>query len=166
MVAGLCRLIIGQPCTRRKLAPFAFLHTRAPALPPASISWYTHKQNQIMIISGSFFNDYPLPLSSTSCKWLHSRCLGPQAREHIDWRWPLSCVHSVMMAFSAQLAVGRGSCPSPFTLSTPSTRVALPLHPLPSKTSEISVLSIAPLPFSLVRTYLRRGWWWIKKGWG
>jgi hypothetical protein len=34
----------------------------------------------------------------------------PQTREYIDWQWPLSCVHSVMMVFSAQLGDvgGRG----------------------------------------------------------
>jgi hypothetical protein len=27
-----------------------------------------------------------------------------QTREYSDWRWPLSCVYTVMMVFSAQLA--------------------------------------------------------------
>jgi hypothetical protein len=40
----------------------------------------------------------------------------PQTREYIDWRWPLSCVHSVMMVFSTQLGEGEGvhCTPSPF----------------------------------------------------
>jgi hypothetical protein len=38
----------------------------------------------------------------------------PQTREYIDWRWPLSCVHSVMMmVFLAQLTEGGGHAHSP-----------------------------------------------------
>ncbi len=51
----------------------------------------------------------------------------PQTREYIDWQWPLSCVHSVIMVFSAQLGdVGGegGEGPHPFT------------HPFFRKTSE------------------------------
>jgi hypothetical protein len=50
----------------------------------------------------------------------------PQTREYIDWKWPISCVHSAMMVFVAQLAEGGGARPPPFTLSTPSTRVTSP----------------------------------------
>ncbi len=32
----------------------------------------------------------------------------PQNKVYIDWRWPLPCVHSVMIVFSAQLAEGGG----------------------------------------------------------
>jgi hypothetical protein len=44
----------------------------------------------------------------------------------VDWRWPLFCVHSVIMVFSAQLAEGGGlgvhaHCPPPFppSISSP-----------------------------------------------
>jgi len=60
-------------------------------------------------------------------------------RVHIDWRWPLSRIRSVMMVFSAQLAESGGALTTtPFTLSTSST----PPPPVP-----VTVLShIAPLP--------------------
>jgi hypothetical protein len=51
------------------------------------------------------------------------RSLGPQTREHIDWKWPLSYVHPVMMIFTAKLAEGGGARPLSFTQSIPSTRV-------------------------------------------
>ncbi len=43
--------------------------------------------------------------------------------EYIDWRWPLTSVHSVMMVFLAQLGEGGGEGvhPTPVTLSTLST---------------------------------------------
>ncbi len=44
-----------------------------------------------------------------------------QTREYIGWRWSLSCVHSVMMVFSAQLAEGGGT--HPFALYLPPNRV-------------------------------------------
>jgi hypothetical protein len=47
-----------------------------------------------------------------------------------DRRRPLSCVHSFMMVFSAQLAGCGGARPPSFTLSTPSTRVMSPPHTL------------------------------------
>jgi hypothetical protein len=50
---------------------------------------------------------------------------------HVDWRWPLSRLCSMVMAFSAQLAedVGAFYLPSPLELP-------LPLHAPPMKTSE------------------------------
>jgi hypothetical protein len=59
-----------------------------------------------------------------------------QTRDYIDWRWPLSCVHSFMIVFSAQLAVH-----PLFTLSTSSTRVSnAPSTPSPSRlVSEIKL---------------------------
>ncbi len=53
----------------------------------------------------------------------------PQTRENIDWRWPLSCVHSVMMVFSSQLTEGGDARPPPFILSTPSRNLPRPFHP-------------------------------------
>jgi hypothetical protein len=47
-----------------------------------------------------------------------------QAREYLGWIFPLSCVHSVMMVFSAQLNEGGGSSSTPFHS----------IYPLPSKT--------------------------------
>jgi hypothetical protein len=44
--------------------------------------------------------------------------LRSKTRENLDWRWPLACVHSVMMVFSAQLVEGVGS-PSPFRSTYP-----------------------------------------------
>jgi hypothetical protein len=72
--------------------------------------------------------------------------------EYIDWRWPLSCVHSAMIVFSTQLAEGGGASasPTPFTLSIPSNRYPRLLHPLSSKSSErmLPTLShVGPLPF-------------------
>ncbi len=74
----------------------------------------------------------------------------PQTREYIDWRWlPLSCVHSVMMVFAAQLADGGvHTLPLSSYLPPPLEWFRL-LHPLPSKTSKILLhvhKSIAPLP--------------------
>ncbi len=60
---------------------------------------------------------------------------GPQTRDYIDWRWQHFCVHSVTMVFSAQLAEGRGLCPTPNSLYLPPPLELL--RPLPSKTSEI-----------------------------
>jgi hypothetical protein len=64
-------------------------------------------------------------------------------RVHIDWRWPLSRIRSVMMVFSAQLAESGGALTTtPFTLSTSST----PPPPVP-----VTVVShIACLPALLV----------------
>jgi hypothetical protein len=42
------------------------------------------------------------------------KTFAPQIRENIDWRWPLTCVHSIMMVFSSQLAEGGGTRPDPF----------------------------------------------------
>ncbi len=39
--------------------------------------------------------------------------------EYIDWQWPLSFVHSVMMAFSAQLAEDGGTMHTPFQSIVP-----------------------------------------------
>ncbi len=35
----------------------------------------------------------------------------PAIPSYLDWRWPLSCLHSVMMVFSTQLAEGGDACP-------------------------------------------------------
>ncbi len=81
----------------------------------------------------------------------------PQTREYIDWRWPpLSCVHSMMMVFVAQLADGGVHHALPLSsYLPPPLELRRPLHPLPSKTSKILLhvhKSIARLPFSLVET--------------
>jgi hypothetical protein len=47
-------------------------------------------------------------------------------REYIDLRWLLSCVHSVMMVFSVQIAEGGGPCPPPLNSVYPATQVTLP----------------------------------------
>jgi hypothetical protein len=63
-------------------------------------------------------------------------------RKYIHCRLEIatSCVHSVMMIFSAQLAEGMGARLPPFTLSTPQLQLHGPFAgPLPSKTSEIYV---------------------------
>jgi hypothetical protein len=78
-----------------------------------------------------------------------------QTREYIDWRWPLSCVHSIIMVFSAQLAEGGGSWPllSFYCICPHHKSFIAPSTPLPSKTSELQQpvrKLIAPLPFSLV----------------
>jgi hypothetical protein len=39
------------------------------------------------------------PMSS-----LHQTMAQKQTREYVDWTWPFSCVRSVKMVFSAQLA--------------------------------------------------------------
>ncbi len=61
----------------------------------------------------------------------------------VDWRWLLSYVHSVMMVLSARIAwyflPAWVACPPLFTLSTPPLELSLPLHPLPSKTSQIKL---------------------------
>jgi hypothetical protein len=61
------------------------------------------------------------------------------SREYLDWRWPLSCVHSVMIEFLVQLAQGKDANPPFFTLSTPSILVLSPPPHLPRKTSEIKL---------------------------
>jgi hypothetical protein len=43
-----------------------------------------------------------------------------QTGEHIDWRWPFSCVHSVILVFLSQYADGGCAWPTPF----------LPIYPL------------------------------------
>jgi hypothetical protein len=58
--------------------------------------------------------------------------------EYIDWQWPLSCVLSLMMVFSAQLAKGEGARPPP----------------LERENATVPTLShVGPLPFSLMITY-------------
>ncbi len=80
-----------------------------------------------MIILGSYFTYQSSPLYLyILVEGMHSRWLGPQTREYIDWRWPFSCVNSFMMVFSAQLAEDGVHIPTPFTLSTPTTRITLP----------------------------------------
>ncbi len=51
----------------------------------------------------------------------------------VDWRRPLSCVNSVMMVFSAQLAQGGGTRTPPFILSTPSLDLRRPIPPSPQQ---------------------------------
>jgi hypothetical protein len=69
-----------------------------------------------------------------------------------DWRWPLSCVHSVMMVFLVQLPEG-GVHAYPLSSVYPLDSNSTPHRPLPSKTSELPVLkSIASLLFSLITT--------------
>jgi hypothetical protein len=51
-----------------------------------------------------------------------------QTRECIDWRWSLSCVTSVMMVFSVQLAEDEGPYLPSFTLSTPHLQWRRPHH--------------------------------------
>ncbi len=61
--------------------------------------------------------------------------LGPsrsQTREYIDWQWPLSGVHSIIMVISAQPGEGGRVHALPLDSST----VAPSTPPLPSKTSE------------------------------
>ncbi len=50
---------------------------------------------------------------------------GAQTGEFLDWRWPLSGVHSIMMVKSAQSGVGGGCTPFPFTLSTITSKVVV-----------------------------------------
>ncbi len=60
----------------------------------------------------------------------------PKTREYIDWRWPYSCVLSLMTVFSAQFAEGGGSVhahPMSCSLSTPYTRFASPSPPPPQQ---------------------------------
>ncbi len=78
-----------------------------------------------------------------------------QTREYsIDWRWPLSCVHSVMMVFMPSLLRVGFECPPPsLYIFTPfrSSYVA-PLYPLPiAKLARYSYLhsSMSPLSPSL-----------------
>ncbi len=77
----------------------------------------------------------------------------PHTREYKDLRFPLYCVHLLM------ILRGWGSMPLPtpfhsiYPLHSIYVKLRHPLHPLPSKTSEICppvLKSIAPLPFSLV----------------
>jgi hypothetical protein len=64
--------------------------------------------------------------------------LGSQTGEYIDWRWPLSCEHSVMMVFSAQFAEGRDALVNPLLLYLPPPlELHHPLYPIPCKTCEI-----------------------------
>jgi hypothetical protein len=39
--------------------------------------------------------------------------LSPQTREYIEWRWPLFCVHAVMMVFRPSLMRVRCARPPP-----------------------------------------------------
>jgi hypothetical protein len=61
------------------------------------------------------------------------RLVEPHTREQTDWRWPISCVHSVMMVFAAHHDGGPCSMPTPFhsTVPFPSTLLRRPLHPTP-----------------------------------
>ncbi len=72
--------------------------------------------------------------------------------------WPLSCVHSVMIVFSAQLAEGGGPFSTPF--HTPSTRVSSPFKPpseikLPvlESIASLTLLSEPPSPHEKGRGY-------------
>ncbi len=53
------------------------------------------------------------------------------------WNWPLSCINSVMMVFLAQLAEGEGVANPLSHYLPPPLELRRPLHPPPSKTSEI-----------------------------
>jgi hypothetical protein len=71
----------------------------------------------------------------------------PETRDYRRRKWPHSCVHTVMMVFSAQLAEGGGASP-PL-----STRVTSPPPP-PARLARYSYLSS---PISLNK--LKQGYW-------
>ncbi len=80
--------------------------------------------------------------------WCH-----PQTRECIDWRWPLQCVHSVMMVFRGPslLRVEWGCSPTtfhsppPLELCRPSSP---PPHPSPASIARYSNLYSNQSPLS------------------
>jgi hypothetical protein len=79
-----------------------------------------------------FFHRYYL--AYFACMRVWSRA---QTREYIDWRWPLSCIHSDLIIFLVLLRA-RGLTQTPFTLYlTHPLELRRPSHPLASKTGEI-----------------------------
>ncbi len=66
-------------------------------------------------------------------------------RVHVEWRFPLYRVRSVVMVFSVQLAASRGARPTPFTFSTPSTQVMSLLHPPPQQYQRENATLYSPL---------------------
>jgi hypothetical protein len=64
-------------------------------------------------------------------------------RVQIDWQWPLSVVHSIMMVNSAKLGEDGCARPPPFTLSTPST-------PSPAKLARYFYQCAPPCPSPLL----------------
>ncbi len=74
----------------------------------------------------------------------------PQTKEHIDWRWPLSCVQLVLMVISSQIGEGGSSRPPPFALPPRlELRPPPPLHPLPAKLARECCLYSPMLSLSL-----------------
>ncbi len=84
-------------------------------------------------------------VQGTCCRRQYIRRRGtPPYRYHIDWRWPLPCVLSVMMVFSAQLASFYSIYPFHSSYPAPST-------PSPAKLTRGSYLySRWPLPAPLL----------------
>jgi hypothetical protein len=67
-----------------------------------------------------------------------------------DWRWPLSlsCVHSVMMVFSAQLAEGWGGMLSLLSFYTPPLfEFHRPIHPLVTTQQDWRDIATCILPY-------------------
>ncbi len=86
-----------------------------------------------------------------------SGCLSHRLESSVDWRWPLPCVHSVMIVFSAQLAEGEVASPLPILLHT---IYPLPPHPPQQDLRDIAFCTLtyrpSPLLFSL--SYLHPYW--------
>ncbi len=86
-----------------------------------------------------------------------------EERVQLDWQWPLSGVHSIMMVYSTEPGEGGGARPPPFNLPSPSTRVVSPSPPLHKKTSEQilhckkSLVAFRPQPGCHLPNSPRRG---------
>ncbi len=72
--------------------------------------------------------------------------LGSDEGEQIEWQWPLSGVHTIMMVNSAQPGEGGGARPPPFTLSTITSKVVLNA---PAERADKLLPTFSPLAFLL-----------------
>ncbi len=80
------------------------------------------------------------------CQALNVSTTHETSTSRLDWQWPLSGVHSIMMVNPAQPVEG-GGC----TLSTTSTRVASsPPSPSPAKLAREFYLCVPPCPSPLL----------------
>ncbi len=74
------------------------------------------------------------------------RVYDKEERVQIDWQWPLSGLHSIMIVNSARSGEGGGCmpCPPPFTLSTITSKVVVVCAP--AERADTLLLAVSPLP--------------------